>query len=323
MFGKLFGPPCTISIELSNPSGRTVSAAAVGAAEAKTREAKDKNKDAKDTETASSDLFPVMGPADSVSGKIVIKPSSNKKIEHTGIKVELIGQIVATTERTDKYDFISLVKELEDAGDIKQESTYTFDFLSVEKPHDSYNGINARLRYFVRVTISRNYSSNLVQEADFWVQHAAAVAPEINPPIKMEVGIEDALHIEFEFARSKYHLQDIVLGKVYFILVRLPIKHMELGIIRRETTGSGPGAYTETETITRFEIMDGAPVKGESVPIRLFLTAYNLTPTYKNVNNKFTVRYFLNLVLVDEDDKRYFKQSEITLWRKQTPTGTQ
>ncbi len=30
-------------------------------------------------------------------------------------------------------------------------------------------------------------------------------------------------------------------------------------------------------------------------------------------------RYYLNLVLVDEEDRRYFKQQEITLWRKEVP----
>jgi len=66
--------------------------------------------------------------------------------------------------------------------------------------------------------------------------------------------------------------------------------------------------------------MDGAPVRGESIPIRLFLSAFDLTPTYKNIHNKFSVKYYLNLVLVDEDDRRYFKQTDITLWRKRAGT---
>lgn len=32
--------------------------------------------------------------------------------------------------------------------------------------------------------------------------------------LKMEVGIEDCLHIEFEYDKSAYHLQDVVIGKV-------------------------------------------------------------------------------------------------------------
>ena len=54
--------------------------------------------------------------------------------------------------------------------------------------------------------------------------------------------------------------------------------------------------------------MDGAPVKGESIPIRVFLAGYDLTPTMRDINKKFSVRYYLNLVLVDEEDRRYFKQ---------------
>ena len=35
----------------------------------------------------------------------------------------------------------------------------------------------------------------------------------------MEVGIEDCLHIEFEYNKGRYHLRDTVVGKIYFLLV--------------------------------------------------------------------------------------------------------
>lgn len=114
----------------------------------------------------------------------------------------------------------------------------------------------------------------------------------------------------------RYHLKDVIVGKIYFLLVRIKIKHMEIAIIKRETTGSGPHVFTENETIAKYEIMDGAPVKGESIPIRVFLAGYDLTPTMRDINKKFSVRYFLNLVLMDTEDRRYFKQQEIILWRK-------
>ncbi|KAH9077568.1 vacuolar protein sorting-associated protein 26-domain-containing protein [Lactarius deliciosus] len=70
--------------------------------------------------------------------------------------------------------------------------------------------------------------------------------PDSNNSIKMEVGIEDCLHIEFEYNKSTYHLKDVIVGKIYFLL----------------TTGSPLNQYNESETITKFEIMDGAPVRG-------------------------------------------------------------
>jgi len=259
------------------------------------------------------------GSHETVAGSIKLRMNPGKKVEHVGIRVELIGQIELFYDRGNHYEFASLLKELAPPGVLSASEEFPFEFANVDKLHESYNGINVRLRYFIKFTIVRQYSSNITKEMDFWVQKTT-IEPEINNSIKMEVGIEDCLHIEFEYNKSKYHLKDVVVGKIYFLLVRIKIKHMELSILRRESTGSGPNLYNESETITKFEIMDGAPVRGESIPIRLFLNGFDLSPTYKAVHNKFSVKYYLNLVLVDEEDRRYFKQQEITLWRK---TATQ
>ncbi|RKO95796.1 putative vacuolar protein sorting-associated protein 26B-A, partial [Caulochytrium protostelioides] len=125
----------------------------------------------------------------------------------------------------------------------------------------------------------------------------------------------NCLHLEFEYNKSKYHLRDVIFGKIYFLLVRIKIKYMELSINRRETTGTPPNEYNESDILTRFEIMDGAPMRGESIPIRLFLSGFELTPTYRNVNKKFSTRYYLNLVLVDDENRRYYKQQEVTIYR--------
>lgn len=58
-------------------------------------------------------------------------------------------------------------------------------------------------------------------------------------------------------------MKDVIVGKIYFLLVRIKIKHMEIDIIKRETTGTGPNVYHENDTIAKYEIMDGAPVRGE------------------------------------------------------------
>ncbi|XP_070564809.1 vacuolar protein sorting-associated protein 26B-like [Ptychodera flava] len=250
---------------------------------------------------------------ETVSGKVNIT-LKGKKLEHQGIKIEFIGQIELYYDRGNHHEFTSLVKELARPGELLQSNTFDFEFIQVEKPYESYTGANVRLRYFLRVTIAKRLT-DITREMDIIV-HTLSQYPEMNNSIKMEVGIEDCLHIEFEYNKSKYHLKDVIVGKIYFLLVRIKIKHMELAIIKRETTGSGPNTFNENETIAKYEIMDGAPVRGESIPIRLFLAGYDLTPSMRDINKKFSVRYYLNLVLVDEEERRYFKQQEITLWRK-------
>ncbi|CAL9162742.1 unnamed protein product [Musa hybrid cultivar] len=289
-----FKPPCTISVIF---------------ADGKTRKQASIKKD-----NGRTTMVPIFESKENIVGEVIIEPSQGKKVEHNGIKIELLGQIELYFDKGNFYDFTSLVRELDIPGDLYERKTYPFEFSTVEMPYESYSGINVRLRYILKVTISRNYIGNIVEYQEFCVRNFAPL-PTINNSIKMEVGIEDCLHIEFEYSKSKYHQKDVIIGKIYFLLVRIKLKNMELEIRRRESTGSGPNTYVETETLAKYELMDGAPVRGESIPVRLFLSPYELTPTYRNINNKFSVKYYLNLVLMDEEDRRYFKQQEITIYR--------
>lgn len=184
------------------------------------------------------ELCPVYLDGESVRGVVHARTKDGKRLAHDGVKIQFIGCIELFYDRGNHYEFLSLVQELAGPGEVRNGAQWPFEFRNVEKAFESYNGINVKLRYFVRVTLARRLA-DVVNEQDLWV-HQYFVPPESNAPIKMEVGIEDCLHIEFEYNKSKYHLKDVIVGKIYFLLVRIKIKDMELSIIRRETTGSGP-----------------------------------------------------------------------------------
>ncbi|ETE56600.1 Vacuolar protein sorting-associated protein 26B, partial [Ophiophagus hannah] len=126
-------------------------------------------------------------------------------------------------DRGNHHEFVSLVKDLARPGEFTQSQTFDFEFTHVEKPYESYTGQNVKLRYFLRATVSRRLN-DVVKEMDI-VVHTLSTYPELNSSIKME------------------------------------IKHMEIDIIKRETTGTGPNVYHENDTIAKYEIMDGAPVR--------------------------------------------------------------
>lgn len=63
------------------------------------------------------------------------------------------------------------------------------------------SGVSISYSYFLRATISRRLN-DVVKEMDI-VVHTLSTYPELNSSIKMEVGIEDCLHIEFEYNKSK------------------------------------------------------------------------------------------------------------------------
>ena len=276
------------------------------------------------------DKLPIYEDGESVKGVVHIRTKEGKRIEHSGIKVQLLGTIETNVDSVSSNDFLSLANELAAPSQLSHVETYPFEFRNVEKQYESYRGINANLKYVLRVTVSRN-STDITREKELWVyQYKSSITSEeenANSPskdvgkvssksaVRMDVGIEDCLHIDFEYLKSSFSLKDVIVGKIFFLLVRLKIKHMEISLIRRETVGSPPNQVTDSSTIVRFEIMDGAPAKGETIPIRLFLRGFDLCPTYRDVNKKFSTRTYLSLVLIDEDSRRYFKQSEIFLYR--------
>jgi len=290
----------------------------------------------------------VFSSRDEVSGELKVSVLGGKRVEHTGIRIELKGVVELSADRS-SHEFVSLAREVAPIGAQQGMQAFKFSFGNAELPFDSYVGINGKVRYYLRAVVSFKAgfgsSTNQVKEVDFIVQTVCAPQLPIDPipppettgvvvspgGVKLEVGIEDCLHIEFVYDKTQFHLNDVVTGRVFFLLVRIKIKHMELSLVRRETAGfsgasagssgvastlSGTAAVTESETLTRFEIMDGAPIKGERIPIRMFLSGLDVGPSLVGVANCLSVRYFLNLVLIDEEERRYFKQQEINLYRE-------
>lgn len=68
------------------------------------------------------------------------------KLEHQGIKIEFIGQIELYHDRGNQLEFLSMVRELAGPGTLNKNTTFPFEFSSVEKPYESYLGTHVKLR---------------------------------------------------------------------------------------------------------------------------------------------------------------------------------
>lgn len=92
---------------------------------------------------------------------------------------------------------MSMARELEPTGILTADVTFPFNFNNFEKLYESYYGKTIKLKYFLRVTIIKKYNK-LSDEVEFGVV-LPTVENDIDEenPLKMEVGIEDFLHIEF------------------------------------------------------------------------------------------------------------------------------
>jgi vacuolar protein sorting-associated protein 26 len=265
-----------------------------------------------------------------VEGSVQLRPKGSYK--HNGVTIELIGFVTTLTDREDKVEFLHVDKKFEPVT-LSMPTTLDFSFPE-EKIYESYRGINAKVTYSLKVTVGRPVKNQVISE-EVWISKVDHKLSQELPDtslqrsyfretefganaVSMEVGVDNVLHIEFKYDKRHFHQRERVLGLVTFKVMDLDLQYGEVGIVRKEYIGPGrQNDPVETETLQKFEIMDGTPVVGEVVPIRLYLNSIpRLTPSYPNIHNLFRVIYFVNLVLVTGEGKRYFKQQEITLYRR-------
>jgi len=103
-----------------------------------------------------------------VKGQVIINLNKGKKLDHLGIRVELVGIIENLYDKNQNSIFLQLVRDLEPPGALTDNMTYDFAFNRVEKQFESYNGIVVRLRYYINVVINRSYN-RITKEEEFIV----------------------------------------------------------------------------------------------------------------------------------------------------------
>ena len=70
-------------------------------------------------------------------------------------------------------------RELSPPGDVRGDATFSFDFSNVDLSFDSYRGNTVRLRYYLRVTITRGMGG-MSEEFPIWVANVAKSVPQTN-----------------------------------------------------------------------------------------------------------------------------------------------
>ena len=210
LFG--FGPAATVEVKFNAPKGLTPT------------DVKDDTKVEEDLVerptrrvetmdgTSTEDLVIFAG-SERVTGFVDVVVPAGKKLEHIGIKLELLGNIGACCarlwrgvcvrlgrarhrspasqpwcagfgvwgclaelyyDRGNHHEFAQQLVIVATPGVIQGTKRFEFDF-DAPKPYETYNGVNVRCRYFVRATVSRSYNSNIVKEQDFWVENIQKV----------------------------------------------------------------------------------------------------------------------------------------------------
>ena len=263
-----------------------------------------------------SKRYPTFFTDEDIEGNIELilkKPN----FEHNGIRAELHGIIEKyNTINSSITEFCNLGIEILRPGKIEENSAkIPFSFKNTKLLYESYKGLYAQVKYYIKIIINANLI-NYTYEEEF-----AAVNPnddgilmENDDNIKITLGIQNLLSIDFELEHINYNCRGTIKGLVSFNYIHLPIKYIEIQLLKNEIVFNEKN-NRDPIIIEDIELIDGSPIKNDTIPFRIFLKSYNLTPTYKNINNIFCVKYYINLIIGDFQSNTFFKQKEIKLFR--------
>lgn len=199
---------------------------------------------------------------------------------------------------------------------ISKPVSYDYSFKDFEGIYDSYQGTHFLINYSLRLIIIRKlFQVKETFERNFIVQNPIPI-PIMNGNCRMEIGVLDKIHLEYELFQTKYHLKDVITGKMYFSNVGVPIVSIEIQLIKTEKINSGDSQLYENIIVGRLEICDGQPFEGDIIPFRMYLNGRNVSVTIKTAN-LFSLNYYIKFMVLLENEKVLYKNQEIILWRKE------
>lgn len=250
--------------------------------------------------------------------------------EHGGIQVDFIGLVevpsdsaltgVATTQ------FRCLRSPLASAGTLhKIPFVAAFEFKCVDAPWESYEGAQVRVRYLLRLSVLAVSSTNSKASHDrlLWFIPAMNNGEEgegrkrmlpVSPvgplpaPIRMDVGLGDALHLEFSFSTNQLCIpvsnpwfvsfaktketdndetgdaktedgiddsQSVLTGWIRFLRVHVKARSLEISLVRKEFVHAGSERTlaereVSSELLGRWQIMEGDVHAGTCTQIHFF-----------------------------------------------------
>eukprot|EP01083_Nonionella_stella_P017535 49046_1 len=263
-------------------------------------------------------FVPVYSNGSDICGAVDIHlPDNVMTFEYDEIVLYLVGHVVCPDEDRDSVFLSRKITMVRHQGTFTENASFDFKFTNVPLTRDSYYGSLFKCRYFLRAVISRSklFQSNIKIDQDFVVMNVQHIAPP--KPVTMQVGVDECLHIKFKYDNVHLSVDGCLAGDVKVLSNTLKITTMQIQLIRREMINALRDNRPEiisTTVLGKFEIMDGYPGDGEQIPIRMFLGKFkHITNT--QIQENFSIRYYVNLGLIDKDGRRYFKTCELTLFR--------
>jgi len=255
-----------------------------------------------------------------ISGHIKVNPPKDSKFDCSSLQIELIGETrINNVKEKSTYKFLHLAKVLIKNQSIRENGPiYHFSFCidSFEKDYESYSGISASTRYYLKAALEKKSGGQLTEEQEFLFQ-IPLMTPVAPNPMSLQLRIADCLVLRVDFGKQDFYMDEYVVGKITVEKNIIEIEKVQIHLIKKEVISfSDHSQITNEEIVAKQDIYNGDPQTGDILPLKLYLGSQNLDPCLQDHHPKYLIKYALMLSFVDSEDRSLFKQIGINILRR-------
>ncbi|XP_045453401.1 vacuolar protein sorting-associated protein 26C [Melitaea cinxia] len=186
---------------------------------------------------------------------------------------------------------------------------------------ETYHGVFVNVMYTLKCSMKRSFLNKpLNASCQFFVQykHQARPAPkpvrcEVSPDTLRGAGAAPHFALYAELDSTVCALDRPVTGKIRIDECSVPIKSIELQLVRVETCGSAEGFSKDATEIQNIQVCEGDVVRGREVPLYMVLPRLFTCPT--TTTPYFKIEFELNIAVIFEDDYLVTENFPILLLR--------
>lgn len=275
-----------------------------------------------------------------ITGIILITSPSD--IKHDGISLTMegtvnlqlsaknVGIFEAFYNSVKPIQLVSMTSEVAPAGKIPGgETEIPFEFPLIARGnrtlYETYHGVFVNIQYLLRCEMKRRLlAKDLVKCAEFIVEYKQSSSEKATPhPVKFTITPE-SLQNKDKCRIPRFsvtgHLDSTVCcitkpftGELVVEHSELPIKSVELQLVRVETCGCAEGYARDATEIQNIQIGEGNVPCGIAIPIYMIFPRLFTCPTLATSN--FKVEFEVNIVIVFQDDHLITENFRIVLTR--------
>jgi vacuolar protein sorting-associated protein 26 len=247
---------------------------------------------------------------DSFDVKVRITPNQ-KAFSHKGIVFEFISILVPDSGKT-----IPLTTPIQiplvESGTLSGTMECQLPQLTIPANIQTYHGELFNIKHILRFVAKKSFGQSVEYTEEI---KAFAYVPCVTKlqPLCVRVAVTENIRIDLLINRRRFELRDVILGGAHFLLVALKITKFEVSLVAQEVFEQNGKPIKHKNVIRTWQITDGAPIKGEIIPFRLFLSPLNLTPSCVDQTMGYSVSHFLHFIVYTTSRQKYFKSLQIKL----------